>query len=130
MGRKNSIQAVCPRMRRFEASLYLAAQNFELFSKNQDQNKKKYKNCSGCCPFRCLSNDHSHADLIWTEKTFKRTGGFSWSLLMRSLVRIFSAVYLSIFFVSQNQAWIRIKTLDPDPEFRRQPSLDPDVGLD
>jgi hypothetical protein len=28
------------RMKRFEAPLYLEAQNFELFSKFQDQNKK------------------------------------------------------------------------------------------
>jgi hypothetical protein len=40
IGRKDSIQAVCRRMRRYEAFLYLRTQNFELFSKIQDQNKK------------------------------------------------------------------------------------------
>jgi hypothetical protein len=38
--RKDSIQAVCRRMRRLEAFLYGSAQNFELFSKIQDQNGK------------------------------------------------------------------------------------------
>jgi hypothetical protein len=31
IGRKDSIQAACQRMRRLEAFLYLAAQNFKLF---------------------------------------------------------------------------------------------------
>ncbi len=38
--RKDSVQAVCLRLKRLEAFLYLAAQNFELFYKIQDQNKK------------------------------------------------------------------------------------------
>jgi hypothetical protein len=33
IGRKESIQAVCRRIRRLEAFLYLAAKNFELFLK-------------------------------------------------------------------------------------------------
>jgi hypothetical protein len=40
IGRKDSIQAVCRRMRRLEALLYLEVQNFELFSKIQDQSEK------------------------------------------------------------------------------------------
>jgi hypothetical protein len=39
IGRKDSIQTV-RRSRRLEAFLYLAAQNFELFSNNKDQNLK------------------------------------------------------------------------------------------
>ena len=35
IGRKDSLQAACRRMRRLEEILYLAAQNFKLFSKNQ-----------------------------------------------------------------------------------------------
>ncbi len=40
IGRKDSIQTVCRRSRRFEAFLYEAAQNFEalVFSNIQDQN--------------------------------------------------------------------------------------------
>jgi hypothetical protein len=37
------MQVVCRIMRRLEALLYLVAQNFELFSKIQDQNEKKPK---------------------------------------------------------------------------------------
>jgi hypothetical protein len=40
IGRKDSIQAVCQRMSRLEAFLYLAAQNFELFSKFMIKIKK------------------------------------------------------------------------------------------
>ncbi len=43
-------------MRRLEAFLYLAAQNFYLFSKIQDQ-IKKIKNLKRCCSFRGLSSD-------------------------------------------------------------------------
>jgi hypothetical protein len=34
VGRTDSIQAACRRIRRLDAFLYLAAQNFKLFSKN------------------------------------------------------------------------------------------------
>jgi hypothetical protein len=44
IGRKDSIQAVCRRMRRLEAFLYLEVQNFEFFSKIKDKNIKKIKN--------------------------------------------------------------------------------------
>jgi hypothetical protein len=37
IGRKDSIQAVCRRMRRLEAFLYLEVQNLELFSKILDK---------------------------------------------------------------------------------------------
>jgi hypothetical protein len=41
---KGVIQAVCRRMRKLEAfCTYVATQNFELFSKIQDQNKKTHK---------------------------------------------------------------------------------------
>jgi hypothetical protein len=40
---EDSKQAVCRRMRRLEAFLYLAAQNFELFSKIQKKKRKKEK---------------------------------------------------------------------------------------
>ena len=40
IGRKDSIQTMCRRSRRLETFLYLAAQNFELFSNIQDQNKQ------------------------------------------------------------------------------------------
>jgi hypothetical protein len=53
IGRKNSMQAVCRRRRRLEPFLYLAAQNFELFSKIKDRSKKIKKTLS----FRCLSKD-------------------------------------------------------------------------
>jgi hypothetical protein len=43
IGRKDYIHAVCRRMKRLEAFLYLAAQNFKLFSKILDQNKKLKK---------------------------------------------------------------------------------------
>jgi hypothetical protein len=38
IGTKDSVQTACRRSRRLEAFLYLAAQNFELFSNIQDQN--------------------------------------------------------------------------------------------
>jgi hypothetical protein len=47
IGRKDSIQTVCRRMRRLDAFLYLAAQNFELFSNIQHQKKKRKKTYSG-----------------------------------------------------------------------------------
>jgi hypothetical protein len=37
IGRKVSIQAICRRMRRLEAILHLAAQNFEILSKIKDE---------------------------------------------------------------------------------------------
>ncbi len=40
IGRKDSIQAVCRRLRRLEGILYEAAKNFELFLKIQSQNKQ------------------------------------------------------------------------------------------
>jgi hypothetical protein len=43
IGRKDSVQAVCRRVRRLETFLYLAAQNFELFTKIQDQNSRLKK---------------------------------------------------------------------------------------
>jgi hypothetical protein len=46
IGRKDSLQAVCRKIRRLEAFLYFAAQNFKLFTKIQDNNKK-YKTYSG-----------------------------------------------------------------------------------
>jgi hypothetical protein len=44
IGRKDSLQAVYRKIRRLEAFLYFAAQNFELFTKIQDKNKKNKKN--------------------------------------------------------------------------------------
>ncbi len=44
IGRKDSIQAVCQRMMRLKAFLYLVAQNF---SNIQDQDKKKLNTYSG-----------------------------------------------------------------------------------
>jgi hypothetical protein len=41
IGRKDSLQAVCRKIRRLEAFLYFAAQNFELFTKIQDKKIKK-----------------------------------------------------------------------------------------
>jgi hypothetical protein len=38
IGRKVSIQAACRKMKRLVAFLYLAAQNFKLFTKIQNQN--------------------------------------------------------------------------------------------
>jgi hypothetical protein len=40
IGRKNSSQAACRRMRRLEAFFYFAAQNFKFFSKAQNHNLK------------------------------------------------------------------------------------------
>jgi hypothetical protein len=40
IGRKDSIQAICRRIRRLDGFLYEAQKNFELFKKIQDQNKK------------------------------------------------------------------------------------------
>jgi hypothetical protein len=37
IGTRNSIQIVCPRSRRLEAPLYLAAQNFEFFSNTRSK---------------------------------------------------------------------------------------------
>jgi hypothetical protein len=41
IGTKDSIQTVCRRSKRLEAFLYLAAQNFELFSNIKDKSLKK-----------------------------------------------------------------------------------------
>ncbi len=43
IGRKDSIQAACRRMRRLEAFQYLAAQNYKLFSKTLNQILKNLK---------------------------------------------------------------------------------------
>jgi hypothetical protein len=40
VGRKDSKQTLIPTSRRLDSFLYEAAQNFELFSNIQDQNKK------------------------------------------------------------------------------------------
>jgi hypothetical protein len=67
MERKDSIQAVCWRIRRLEAFLYLAAQNFDLFSKIQDQNLQK-KTYRGWYPFLGLSYDTTLMQ-IWSGRT-------------------------------------------------------------
>jgi hypothetical protein len=48
IGRKYSVQTVCQRSRRLEAFLYEAAQNSEVFSNIQDQNRNR-KTYNGLC---------------------------------------------------------------------------------
>jgi hypothetical protein len=70
-GRERSDTSRLPKNEEVGGILYVATQNFELFSKIQDQNKKTQKN------FVLLSNAypriyHSYADLIWQDGTFRK----------------------------------------------------------
>jgi hypothetical protein len=59
---------VIPTSRRIRCIFVLAAQNFEVFSKIQDQNLKMSFS-------RPIQLYHSHADPIWPDGTFKSGEG-------------------------------------------------------
>jgi hypothetical protein len=68
IGRNDAIHAICNRLRRLEAFLYLADQIFNSFQKFKTK-IKKIKNLYRLCPFP--RHIHSHADLIWPASTLK-----------------------------------------------------------